>query len=399
MPPFARARADYEDAVEKLAKLGPDTPLEDVDALHEAFHVWAEVLAKQDDDDEPRSFEDNLEEGRFLEIDGAFDRRLHALLATTTEIMRSDVDDREALILAAVNEYAATMERDVPELFAGRLAKWLVELAIDDPEDAVVEKILTGELEAHGLLPDTEGDSIMKFLEKLSKSARAAFDSLDAEKKAEDVFKGASEDLGIFVGALLERIVGDEGLEAELGKAQVAFQKAIESGGHPQTELEKVLKGVTDLSVRNLLEAQAVALKSQGKTVADLVTKAERRELAEMAKAWTHLPSDGGTLVDCLQKAKAAGFLDTFEKILTSAQAQAAKGKAFDALAADMDFDVEGLGAGDGLDPGEAHEAIVAKAAELRKGKELTLSAEKAYELACEQNSALYTATRGMTTS
>ena len=103
------------------------------------------------------------------------------------------------------------------------------------------------------------------------------------------------------------------------------------------------------------------------------------------------LPNENGALLDALEKADAAGILDTLTTVLTAANAQARIGKGFEELGISSV-----IGEGSAATPDEAHEALVAKAVAIRK--ELPdLTAEGAYEKACELNSDLYVASQRTT--
>ena len=344
-------------------------------------------LEKEEDD--PRSFADHYESSRTMEIDEALDRRLYALLHTTTEIMRADVSDRESLILAAVEAYAETMKREVPELFSGRLAKWVNALTVDGrSSDDVVHAIVKSELERAGLLPDEpSGGEVMKFLKSLSERGKAALSFVLGDRDPADFFKDTTDSVGELVAGLLEKAAewADriDGLETELAKAK-------EPPADPNS-LESILKAIEDPGVRAYIEAQDAAMKKDRSDFADLRKTTRRKELALVVKSVECLPNENDALLEALIVADDAGILKTIEAVLVAANEQAKLGKAF------AEMGVETL-IGDGSvgTPDEAHEALIAKALEIRKALP-TLSAEQAYEKACETNSDLYLASQKTT--
>lgn len=334
----------------------------------------------------PRSFEDHYQASRLMEIDEAIDRRLYALLNTTTEIIRSDVENREERILEAVDAYAETMQRDVPELFAGRLAKWLHEWAGESrPSREDVCAIVKSELGQAGLLPDEpSGGGIMEFLKSLSERGRAALAYVLGKSKPEEFFKDTSEEVGKLVVSLVEKAAewGTklEGLEADLAKAR---DTQPEPGS-----LEAILKCVSDEGVASFMKTQAAAIKKLGGDFADLQKANRRRELDTIAKSCEHLPNEKGSLTDALEKADEAGVLDPIVTALRAANEAAKLGKAFEEIG------IETIpGQGGVSTPQEASEALLAKALELQKAKP-ELSEAEAFEKACEQNPTLYEQTR-----
>lgn len=341
--------------------------------------------------EEVRSFTDHLEAGRAMEIDGAIDRRLYALLDTTTEIMRADVTDREGLILQAVNAYAETMERDVPELFAGRLAKQLVELAAEgEAERSSVAVLIKSELQGAGLLPvASNGGDVMDFLKALTERGQAALSYVLGDRDPAEIFKGVTEDAGTVIVGLLNKAAewGDriDGLEADL-------EKARKPAADPNS-LESILKSIDDPGTRAYVETQAGAVSTLTKQFTDLQKATRRGEIATIVKAMECLPNANDALVIVLEKADAVpGLMDDLQPILEAANAQARLGKAL----ADLGIDTL-PGDGNAATPEEADQALIGKATELRKARP-ELSVEQSYTEACEQNPTLYQATRQVRT-
>ncbi len=372
-----------------------DLAIREIALCREGMHPGARIMlykkrdgkpvTKTEDGEEPRGFRDHLESSRLMEIDSALDRRLHALLATTTEIMRADVSDREERVLAAVEEYAATMQRDVPELFAGRLAKWLNEWAGESqPSDDDVCAIVKSELGLAGLLPDepSGGKVMQEFLKSLSERGRAALALVLGDRDPAEFFKGASEDVGKLVVGLLEKAAEwgprIDTLEAELEKAKTP---AVDP-----TSLESILKSVEDPVVKALIESQAATNKELGGMVADLQKAALRKGIDDFAKSLDALP-DHKKIGDLLEKAHYGNFADQLKEIFTAANVAAQAGKILKELGVETTVG----DAAPTADPGAAHAMLVAKAAEIRKALGAgNISDEKAYEMACEQNGDLY---------
>lgn len=343
----------------------------------------------KEDDDEPGTFGDHLDDARAMDIDQALDRRLHALLATTTEIMRADGVDREALVLAAVNAYAAAMNRDVPELFAGRLAKLLASWGADEnpADDDVIRKVVENELEVAGLIGDAKKGETMDWLDKLTKEERAALDYVLGGTDPAEFFKGTTEAAGAFVAGLVKRAVEATGTDGELAKTLVELTKARADAGTDEG-IEAILKSIEDPAVRSLVEMQRATIAKQGTDLVDLQKATRRAQLATIAKGFDCLPDENDGLVDLLAKADAGGFLDGLQAILTSANAQAKIGKSLG------DIGVDTIpGEGSAGTPQEAEEALMAKAIEIQKTMP-TLTTEQALEKAYEQNQDLYAATR-----
>lgn len=343
------------------------------------------------EDDEPRSFGDHYESSRAMEIDEALDRRLYALLHTTTEIMRADVSDREGLILSAVEAYAETMTREVPELFAGRLAKWVNALTVEGrSSDDVVHAIVKSELELAGLIPDEpSGGVAMKFLKSLSERGAAALAFVLGDRDPAEFFKDTTDEVGKLVGGLLEK--ASEWAE-RIDTLETDLAKAKEPPVDPNS-LESILKGISDPGTRAYIEGQAAQNAADREEVAKLRKSHRRGELRVIVKSVPNLPNENDALLDALEKADLAGILPTIEAILVSANAQAKLGKAFEELGIDSI-----IGEGSVGTPDEAHSALLAKAVELRKS-EPDLSAEGAYEKACELNSDLYVASQQTTSA
>lgn len=338
---------------------------------------------------EPGTFGDHLESARAQEIDSALDRRLYALLATTTEIMRADVEDREDRILAAVDAYATTMRSDVPDLFAGRLAKTLVTMkrAADGPlSDSDVHAVVKAELAAVGLIPDApSGGETMDFLKALTEKGQRALKYVLGDRDQAEYFKGTPEPVGNLVVGLIEKAAEwserIDGLTADLKKAR-------ETKPTDPNSLESVLKACEDPGLRTYIETQDAALRKATSDFADFRKEQRTKELTELAKGWECLPNADGKLVAILQKADAAGFLPVLREILAAANEQAKVAKMFEELGIETT-----PGQGDAMTPQEADRALVAKATEIRKA-DPSISSEKAYEMALERNPDLYAATR-----
>jgi hypothetical protein len=341
------------------------------------------------EEDEPGSFGDHFEDARAMEIDSALDRRLHALLAATTEIMRADNVDREALVLAAVNDYAAAMNRDVPELFAGRLAKWLANWGLDGslPEDSEIQKVMKEELELAGLAGDVTKGEKMDWLKKLSKEERPALDYVLAGTDPAEFFKGTSEKAGTFIVGLVKRAVQATTTDGELVKTLAELTKARAESGTDEG-FDAIVKSIQDPAVRQLVEMQRTTIGKQHETVSALQKSTRRAELREIVKGFDCLPNESDSLLVMLEKADKAGILADLQKVLTSANKQAEVGKQLKELGLDSI-----PGEGSAGTPQEADEALMAKAVEIRK-LQPTLSNEQAYAKACDDNPDLYEGTR-----
>lgn len=342
-------------------------------------------LAKEER--EPRTFADHFEAARAMEIDSALDRRLYALMHTTTEIMRAEVDDREARIMDAVGAYAATMERDVPELFAGRLAKELLDRAAEGPpSEDDVHAVVKSQLELAGMLPgEPGGGENMDFLKALTDRGREALKYVLGDRDPAEVFKGIDESAGKLVVAFINKAVetGDRVvvLETDLEKAQ-------KRPADPNS-LESILKAVEDPGVRAYIETQDAAIKKDRQEFAEFRKAAREKELVALVKGFDCLPDPDGKLLEAVRKADEFGILDPIRAALEAGNAGAKLGKALEELG------IETVpGQGSVMSPEEADNALLAKATEIRKASGEDVSAEKAYELACERNPELYQATR-----
>jgi hypothetical protein len=350
---------------------------------------------RKDEHDDPGTFGDHFEDARAMEIDAALDRRLHALLAATTEIMRADDVDREPLILEAVNDYAAAMNRDVPDLFAGRLAKMLSEWAKhadsfpDVPrDDRDIHAIVKAELELAGLAGELKKGETMDWLKTLTKEERNALDFALGGTDPAEFFKGTTEAAGLFVVALTKRAVAATTSEASLATAVDELTKARASGNTDEG-FDAILKSITDPAARELVTIQRSRLVTQGGEISELKKAEKRRGYADIVKTLGALPNENGALVTILEKADAAGILDDLKKVLAGANAQAEMGKAFHEIGGDT---LPGEG-----DPGtaaEADEALMAKAVELKKTWP-DLTAEQLYVKASELNPRLYQVASG----
>lgn len=361
-------------------------PMADVVLYKRKDDAPSVASVKKEEMEEPRTFADHFESSRLMEIDEALDRRLYALLHTTTAIMRADVADREARILAAVEAYAETMQREVPELFAGRLAKWLNEFAAESrPEEEDVHAVVKTELGLAGLLPEAPsgGKEMPEFLKSLSERGQAALAYILGDRDPAEFFKGVAEDVGSLVIGLVEK-AAEHG--PAVAKLEADLAKASKPAADPN-DLDSILKSVEDPGVRAYIETQAAAVKSLGGRVTDLQKAAKTKELEDVAKSLDCLPNEDGALVVILGKASDGGFLDDLKKILAAANEQAKIGKALEEIGISTD-----IGEGSVGTPEEAYEALVAKATEIRKGT--TLSPEQAFEKACEEEPLLYAATR-----
>ena len=349
-------------------------------------------LELEKEEDQPRAFGDHFEAARAMEIDGALDRRLYALLHTTTDIMRAEVSNREELVLDAVDAYADTMKRDVPELFAGRLAKELLARATEGPtSDGDFHAVVKSQLAEAGLLPGApaSGGEKMDFLKALTERGQAALKYVLGDRDPAEVFKGIGDEAGGVVVALFNKT-------AESGDKVVVLttelEKAQKEPADPNS-LESILKAVEDPGVKAYIETQAAAVTKVSGDFATFRKTARKKELVDMAKAWDCLPNAGDELVVALEKADEAGILEPIQKALDVGQAGAKLGKAMEELG------IETLPGETGgkMTREEADRALVAKGAEIRKaageGAE-AITPEKAYELACERNPDLYQATR-----
>lgn len=363
---------------------------------HERIEVGPlrEALAKQDH--APRTFDEIFEDGRRYEIDAALDTRAHTLIRTTTEAMYNEglsMPERQRLVLAAVQDYADAMERDVPDLFAGRLAKRLTDLGADGPpKPSAVAAVVKAALDEAGLPADNGGGAPM-FWKSLTERGQRALKYVLGDRDPAQFFKGTTDEVSKLVGGLLEK-AGEwaervDGLEADLTKSREEIATLRKSGGS-ESDLEALLKGVTDPSARRLIETQHAALKSQGGEIRELRKAAQRSKLSAIAKALTCLPNENDALVVILEKADNGGWLDDLEKVLRSANRQAEIGKAM------VDLGVDSLpGEGALGSPDEADAALVAKAVELRK-IDGSLTAEQAYAKACELHPDLYSVASGL---
>lgn len=309
---------------------------------------------------------------------------LETLVDAIDEILGEPLEDFEEPILKAFDEYGAAVSRDLPDLFGVDAAEQLNSRAAEGrPSHDDVSAIVATELELAGTVPDKPGGGgAMQFLKSLSKRGKAALGYVLGEKDPAEFFKGTSEDVGKLIAGLLEK-AAESGERIE--KLEVDLEKASKPKADPNS-LESILKAVGDPGVRAYIETQAAAVKSLGGKVAELTKSNRRKELEAIVKSCEHLPSEG--LVDVLEKADLAGILEPIEKILRSANEQAKLGKAFEELG------VETL-VGDAAvtDPAQAYEALVAKGAEIRK-VETKLTAEQAFEKACELNPDLYEASQ-----
>lgn len=344
---------------------------------------------RKDEHDEPGTFSDHFEDGRAMEIDAALDERLYALLRTTTEIMRAPDVDREALVLEAVNAYAAAMNQDVPELFAGRLAKMLQAFGGSDAlqDDPEVWGVVKRELEVAGLTDDDTKGETMDWLTKLTKEERAALDFALAGTDPTEFFKGTSEEAGVFVAKLVTRAVKATQVEGELVTTGVELVKLRAETGTDEG-IDAIVKSIVDPGVRSLVEIQRRTIRKQGDDMAAFQKASRRREIRDIAKCLDCIPNEGDALTDALEKADAAGILEPIQKALTTANAQAKVGKAFSEMGVDT---ITGEGATG--TPVEAEEALMAKAIEIQKA-EPTLTTEQAQVMAYEQNPTLYAQTR-----
>ncbi len=340
-------------------------------------------VQKDDDTGRPLTFGDALEDARAMDIDEAIDARLYALLHTTTWIMRADDVDRPAMILQAVSDYAATMDRDVPDLFTGRLAKWYEAIDIEAETMEAILKGLKTELEAAGLLGELKKGETMDWLKTLSKEERNALDFALGGTDPAEFFKGMTEEAGAFVVALTKRAVAATTSEASLATALEELTKARASANTDEG-FEAIVKSIDDPAVQSLVTMQRSRLATQGGEISELKKAEKRREYGDIVKSLPALPNENGALVTILEKADTAGILDELKKVLAGANAQAEIGKAYEEIGGDT---LTGEGAAG--TPAEADEALMAKGVELKKTYP-ELTSEQLYLKAAEMNPHLY---------
>lgn len=345
---------------------------------------------KEEGDFEPGTFAEYLEEERVAEIGLAIERRLRALISTTSDILHAGDVDREALILEAVNDYAAAMNRDVPELFAGRLAKAITSWEAEDepPEDRAIADWVIRELEAAGLAGDVKKGEKMDWLKNITKEERAALDYVLAGTDPAEFFKGTSEEAGAFVAKLVARAVEATTADTGLATANAELTKLRAESGTDEG-LEALLKSITDPNARSLIEMQRKKIAKQDETMAALTKASRRAELTAIVKSLDCLPNEKDALLVALEKADGAGILETLEAVLKSANAQAKVGKQLQEIGGDTITGEGGIAA----DPVAADEALMAKAIELKKAFP-TLTDEQRYAKACDENPTLYAQTR-----
>jgi hypothetical protein len=317
-------------------------------------------------DEEPRSFDEMRSDARIHEIDAAIDDRSRAFMSTTWEIVLSDEDDKAALILQAVEDFAAVMQEDVPRLFSGELAKQLGEALIKFTSEGEGRPTLSDvhQRVAKLLLSGGEGGkTVAKLFEKLNDEEKEALKKLrEGSKTNEESVKKLST---------LEKE------NADLKKA------AAEAGGDDDVHvLLKGLKPEEVALVGPIVEHFETMLKKQAadaKTVRENFAKREKATRTEKIEAFVKGLDAIGTpdkeLIEALEKAHDAGSGEILEKTLTAANESAREG--IDPIGSDADAIVVSKG-GKGS-PEAAYDAVMKRAVELRKGREGDVTIEGAY--------------------
>ncbi len=376
----------YEKALVELAKLWAPDP-QRKGPIH--FDQVEAVFAKLDE--EPRTL-DEVVEGRMVHaVDEALDARSSAFMSTTFGILMSDSDEKEELLLAAVTDFAALMQQDIPELLAGRLAKEFADEMLDTlsgdsaPTYSDVCKRAGMMLSLEGKRGNREMRTLTEkgkaALAKLSKSDREALAALTDEqteslsKLAEKVEAG--RDSGQLLKASVEKLATVEAENARL-------KKAI-TGAGDDPDIHPLLKGKTD-EQRELIEPlikhyDGLLSKSQTErdglvlAMKDQAKVTKRAEFTTLAKSYSSLGTPVEELVDQFEKADAAGHLDALKKTLGAANKTAAKGIA--QIGSDVDLETQGFGKSD--ERAEANAVVEKRAAELVTLSKGALSKEQAW--------------------
>lgn len=310
---------------------------------------------------------------------------LEDLVAKISDAVAAEDADLGAVVLDAFDEFAA-LDAEIPLGLGAEVAKqvetWASEGRVPDDE---VRRIVKSELDAAGLLEPPREGGTMEILKSLSERVKKALTYVLGGADPAEFFKGTPDGPMKLIVGLVEKAAdwGDK-----LGGLEVELAKAKKDGPAPAT-FEAIVKSVTDPTARAFLEQEHAANLKLGKDIATLQKATRRKELVAVAKSLDCLPNENDALVEILVKADDGGFLDKLEPILISANRQAAVGKAYEDIGVETD-----VGTGGASTPKEAFDALVAKSLEIRKSR-TDITAEKAFELACEQNPDLYRATRG----
>lgn len=329
-----------------------------------------ERIMKEHDDD-PRTFAEQQMDRRLEFLDSAFDERAQALMWTTFEILMSDAENKEALILQAVDDYAAVMKNDVPLLMSGQLAKGLTEFlsAEDRPRFSDVSDRVAK------LLPSGGEGGVM--FENVSKEERTALDAIYA----------AAQSGGVSAELLVKALASGTASDIEIAR----LKKAITGVGDPVAEVHPLLKGKTEAEqaalqpVVDYFQIELSKSNDRSDKLEELIEKTAKAhrtsELTEIAKSFENIGTPVDDLLIQLQKADEHGYLDSLRGTLQ--KASDAQARAMTEIGETGDGSQVGFGkGGDGAK--EADAQLVQKAVEIRKGREDTISKEQAYLEAIE---------------
>jgi hypothetical protein len=315
-------------------------------------------------DEEPRSFDEMRGDARIHEIDAAIDDRSRAFMSTTWEIILSDEDDKESLILQAVEDFAAAMKEDVPRLFSGELAKQLGEALIK----------FTSEGEGQPTLSDVH-DCVAKLLPsggEGGKTVAKLFEKLNDEEKE----------------ALKKLREGGKTNEENAGKLSTLEKENAELKAAAETtddKIHRLLKGLKPEEVALVgpivehFEAQLTKQAADATTVRENFAKLEKATRTEKIEAFVKGLDAIGTLddelVEALEKAHEAGSGEILEKTLTAANEAARDG--IEQVGSDLG--TTAIAKGGKGSPEAAYDAVMKRAVDLRKGREGDVTIEGAY--------------------
>jgi hypothetical protein len=291
---------------------------------------------------EPRSFAALMERLRLSAVESAISERAYALSQAIFETLYSDVTDKEARILANVAQFKDTMDRDVGELLAGRLAKLTKQEDLPTVGEihAAITEVLTS-TDDHGR------NDMSRTTDQLPKEPQEQITKI--EKERDDA---------------LARVIELEKENAQLRSAPAAPTP------------EDLYKGIPEATVKILKEKDAEN-ERLAKTVSDLVEKQRRSELAGRASEFSKMAVAQDKLTELFVKADKAGLLDDLVAILRPLHEQAKKARTFEELGSN------------GPVGGDAYRKIEARAEELRKAQP-TLTRERAIARALEESPELY---------
>jgi hypothetical protein len=255
---------------------------------------------------EPQSFDEVREDQRSRDVAEALDERIRALGFSVSQILHSDVEDKEGRIRESVREFSSAIDEEVADLIAGRITKHAAEGESLPTADEVVTTL----------------ETIFSTLEVETEEENAMTTNVDLSKLTEEQRETLRN--------LVEKASKVDAAEAKAKEAREALAKATKAEDEDgltdeQREIFKALSPEMRKIVEPLIKVERDRHEKLEGEVVSLKKAARRNELRTIVKDYTALAVADETLVDLLEKADEAGLLDDIQTILEPANKAASR--------------------------------------------------------------------------